>query len=285
MSQPFGFKWESELFLAEHHLRSGAFNMPSNHYHDAYEIYYLVSGERRYFIKDQTYHIITGDLVLINPNELHKTNEAGSPFHERIMLNFKKEFLKGWNESDTYLSVFNHGVSVIRLDPLQQGRIRELLLKVINECNNQLEGFMDCSKALLTELLIEIFRYLQQTPRFIRDKTNETSEKIFEVVRYLNDHYREDLTLKTIKERFFISPYHFSRAFKRITGFNFIEYLNSVRTREAQKLLKETKLSVTKISEKVGFENLTHFGRVFKKIAGVSPSNYRKSHMSPLFIN
>lgn len=277
MLQPFSFKWESELFLAEHHLRSGAFNMPSYHYHDAYEIYYLVSGERRYFIKDRTYQISTGDLVLINPNELHKTNEAGSPFHERILLNFNKEFLNGWNESDTYLSIFNHDVSVFSLAPLQQGKIHKLLQKIINECDNRFEGFMDCSKALLTELLIEIFRYLHQTPRPIWDKANETSEKIFEVVRYLNDHYWESLTLKTIKDRFFISPYHFSRTFKRITGFNFIEYLNSVRTREAQKLLKETRLSVTEISEKVGFENLTHFGRVFKKITGVSPSTYRKS--------
>ena len=277
MLQPFSFKWESELFLAEHHLRSGAFNMPSYHYHDAYEIYYLVSGERRYFIKDRTYQISTGDLVLINPNELHKTNEAGSPFHERILLNFNKEFLNGWNESDTYLSIFNHDVSVFSLAPLQQGKIHKLLQKIINECDNRFEGFMDCSKALLTELLIEIFRYLHQTPRPIWDKANETSEKIFEVVRYLNDHYWESLTLKTIQDRFYISPYYFSRTFKKITGFNFIEYLNSVRTREAQKLLKETRLSVTEISEKVGFENLTHFGRVFKKITGVSPSIYRKS--------
>lgn len=272
------FKWKSDLFLAEHHLRFEAFNMPSNHYHDAYEIYYLVSGERRYFIKDRTYHIITGDLVIINTNELHKTNQAGSPFHERIMLNFKKEFLKGWDESNTFLSIFNRGVNVLRLDPLQQSRIHELLLKIINECENQHEGFMEYSKALLMELLIQIFRYLQQTPRIIQDQSSETLEKIFEVVRYLNDHYHEHLTLKTIKDRFFISPYHFSRTFKKITGFNFIEYLNSVRTREAQKLLKESKLSITEISEKVGFDNLTHFGRVFKKITGVSPSYYRKTH-------
>lgn len=277
MLQPFRFKWKSELFLAEHHIRSGPFNMPSNHYHDAFEIYYLVSGERRYFIKDRTYQISAGDLVLINPNELHKTNEAGSPFHERILLNFKKEFLNGWAESDTYLSIFYRGINVIRLAPLQQGKIHKLLLNIINECDNRLEGFMDCSKALLIELLIEIYRYLQQTPQLIGYKFSETSEKIFEVVRYLNEHYHEDLTLKTIQERFFISPYHFSRIFKKITGFNFIEYLNSVRTREAQKLLKETRLSVTAISEKVGFENLTHFGRVFKKITGVSPSAYRKS--------
>lgn len=278
MSQPFGFKWDSELFRAEHHLRSGIFNMPVNHYHAAYEIYYLVSGERQYFIKDRTYHIITGDLVLINPNELHKTNEAGSPAHERIMLNFKKDFLNGWNESETFLSIFSRGVNVIRLDPLQQARIHELLLKIITECDNHLEGFEDCSQALLIVLLIQIFRYLKQTPALTNDRENETSEKIFKVVRYLNEHYQESLTLKTIKDRFFISPYHFSRTFKRITGFNFIEYLNSVRTKEAQRLLKESTLSVTEISEQVGFDSLTHFGRVFKKINGVSPSSYRRNH-------
>ena len=84
------------------------------------------------------------------------------------------------------------------------------------------------------------------------------------------------MTLQTISERFYISPYYFSRTFKQITGFTFIEYLNGVRIKEAQKLLRKTNLSIGKIAESVGYQNNTHFGRLFKKATGISPLAYRK---------
>ena len=69
-----------------------ATSMPDNHYHDNYEIYYLLSGERYYFIKDRTYHIDRGDIVLINMYDMHRTINFKTESYERILINFKINF-------------------------------------------------------------------------------------------------------------------------------------------------------------------------------------------------
>jgi len=96
------------------------------------------------------------------------------------------------------------------------------------------------------------------------------------VAIYLTENYRSRISLKQVAERFFITPCHLSRSFKKATGFSFIEYVNSIRVKEAQKLLKKTNSSVMRIAELTGFDSQTHFGRVFKNLTGMSPLQYRK---------
>jgi len=79
-----------------------------------------------------------------------------------------------------------------------------------------------------------------------------------------------------LAEKFYLSPYYICKIFKESTGFTFIEYLNKMRVKEAQKLLRAKGSTVLGISEKVGFGSVSNFGRVFKEISGVSPLNFRK---------
>jgi YesN/AraC family two-component response regulator len=74
-----------------------------------------------------------------------------------------------------------------------------------------------------------------------------------------------------------VSPYYLSRFFKEATGFTFVEYLNSVRIKEAKRLLERSSMKVKLISRKVGFGSVTHFGRVFKLVTGHTPLYYRKA--------
>ncbi|MFW5749714.1 MAG: helix-turn-helix domain-containing protein, partial [Halanaerobium sp.] len=87
---------------------------------------------------------------------------------------------------------------------------------------------------------------------------------------------KKSLTLSSLADKFNYSPAYLSRAFKEVTGFNFVEYKNNVRIKEAGKLLQQSKLSVTEIATEVGFNNITHFGRIFKEITDLSPLAYRK---------
>jgi len=268
-----------ENFSIEHVKRSGTFNMSANHYHNTYEIYYLLSGERFYFIKDRTYHIKKGDIVLINVNDLHKTTNAGSTAHERILINIGKEFLGDLNESieDVELfSPFEQGAHVFKSGDIEQSFVESLLFRIIQESKNSFPGFKTCIKILLADLLIYLNRHIPKNPEEGFKHPSPLYEKISEIARYINCSYMEELNLKHISEKFFISPYYLSRVFKEVTGFTFVEYLNSVRTKEAVKLLKESRLSITRIAEKTGYDSATHFGRVFKGIMGVSPLKYRK---------
>ena len=159
----------------------------------------------------------------------------------------------------------------------QQDFVRDLLLKMVTENESARPDSTLYLQAMLIELLIFLNRQMAQQSNDCLPFSNPIQQKISEIVAYLNDHYQQDLSLGEVSERFGISKYYLSRMFKEITGFTLIEYLNSIRTKQAQKMLRTTTQSVTTISENVGFDSITHFGRVFKMITGSTPLQYRKA--------
>jgi YesN/AraC family two-component response regulator len=277
------FASDKELFHLDHSIRTGPYNMTQNHSHDSYEIYYMRAGERFYFIKERSYHVKRGDLVLIPPNVLHKTTESYSPNHERILINFKEAFMSRINNelAPDLLHVFEEG-PVLHPDARELITIESIMDKMLRE-QKQAEPEADgYAKLLLGELLLLIYRHVRQTDR--RSKTAEhpttLHRKVSDMVKHINEHFREPLSLKSLAEHFHISSFYLCRIYKEVTGFTVVEYVNQLRVQEAQKLLKTTRCSVTDITEKVGFESSTHFGRIFKSLCGMSPLQYRKLNNS-----
>ncbi|TDF99177.1 helix-turn-helix transcriptional regulator [Paenibacillus piri] len=277
------FAFDREPFHLNHSIRTDSFNMTQNHSHDSYEIYYMRSGERFYFIKDRSYHVKRGDLVLIPPNVLHKTTESGSPHHERILINFKESFVDGVNRvvAVDLLQAFEDG-PVLHPDSRELITVESIMDKMLRE---QRQGEPDAegyARLLLGELLLLIHRHVRQMD--LRSKTIEhpttLHRKVSDMVVHINNHFREPLSLKSLADHFHISPYYLCRIYKEVTGFTVVEYVNQLRIQEAQQLLKSTRSSVTEITEKVGFESSTHFGRIFKSLCGMSPLKYRKLNLS-----
>lgn len=97
-----------------------------------------------------------------------------------------------------------------------------------------------------------------------------------DVIRFVDSHYQETLTLEMLSERFHISLSHLCRQFKQILNRTFTEYVAQKRVGRACELLRQTRLPVSEIGEQVGYTDYFYFSRVFKKIAGLSPSTYRK---------
>jgi AraC-like DNA-binding protein len=254
-------------------------NFSAEHFHDAYEIYYLVDGERSYFIKNRTYNVKKGDLVFINLNELHRTNNAHVLNHERILINFKHDFLNDMlssNQITALFECFELNYNAIRLDLDEQKYAENLLIRMVLEDKKKAYKYDLYLKIMLIELLLLINRHTRKIPQESFDHPKSIHKKISEVINYINLNYSEHLSLNKLCKIFYISTYYLSHVFKEVTGFNFIEYLNYVRINEARRLLKETNMNVTQIAEKVGYESTTHFGRVFKTIIGLSPVKYRK---------
>jgi len=272
-------KIEKDFEISEIKLY-GNISMKTNHFHVDYEIYYLLEGQRNFFIKDKVYDIRKGDLVLVDKNEIHKTFDAGAPFHQRILINFKKNYLNNFLvEANTYdlLKCFHKNTYVLRLKHEDQRYIENLLGKMLFENTNTINSSSIYLKTMLTELLILAERLFQNAPSCHIETSNPTHKKISEIITYINKNYVENLTLDFLSNRFFISTFYLSRIFKKITGLNLNQYVNTIRIKEAQKLLLSTNLSITIISEKVGYDSSTHFGRVFKSITGISPLKYKKT--------
>ncbi|WP_128658122.1 response regulator transcription factor [Paenibacillus sp. 598K] len=123
--------------------------------------------------------------------------------------------------------------------------------------------------AFLMEIATRISEHAEQTG-------SDAEQSVIEAARqFIEDNYRYDLNLTMIAERFNYHPSYFSEFFKAKVGRTFIQYLTDVRMAEAVRLLKETTLSLWDIAEFTGFSNASYFSAKFKKVHGVSPSEYR----------
>ncbi len=93
--------------------------------------------------------------------------------------------------------------------------------------------------------------------------------------QFIKEHQTEDLSLGQVAKAVNTSSFYFCKMFKRFTGINFTDYLSRLRIEQARNLLLNPNLRISEIAYEVGFQSLTHFNRVFKKIIGQSPTEYR----------
>lgn len=93
--------------------------------------------------------------------------------------------------------------------------------------------------------------------------------------QFIEEHHKEDLSLGTVAKAVNTSTFYFCKMFKKATGINFTDYLSRIRIEKAKNLLLNPNLRISEIAYEVGFQSLTHFNRIFKKLAGQSPTQYR----------
>ncbi|MCA0758101.1 AraC family transcriptional regulator [Paenibacillus sp. N4] len=267
----------AELFV-EYMKRTEPYTMGEDHYHDYYEIYYLLSGQRVYFIRDRSYSVEQGDLVFIDKHELHKTIQAGDAAHERIILHFPDSFVRSLSAdaADFLLSPFRHQSRVIRLPRQEQLAVEQAVRRLLGEIGKQPAGYELAVRHQAGEILLTTARFLQQHEPVPLHHSTPMHAKVSEIIRYINANFAEPLRLQAISEQFFVSPYYLSHMFKKTTGFTYSDYITLTRVKEAQRLLRETGLSISDIAAAAGFDNFSHFGKTFKKITHLSPRDYRK---------
>lgn len=247
--------------------RSGYFTMTTQHTHDGYELYYLFAGERDYFIRDRTYRVERGGFVFIERGELHRTVDTGVPDHERLVVNFEASLLDGFP--------FAGRNGIVRLPPQEEWRGEALARELVAEASGDAPGRDLMLEALLRQLLLLVLR--AQAERIEEaEQPSPLHRTMSEVAAYVGAHVGESLTLREVADKFYLSPFYLSRKFKSCTGFGFAEYVQLVRVREAQRLLRDTDLKIPDIAERTGVESAAGFHKLFKKLAGCSPLQYRK---------
>ncbi|MEK3888338.1 helix-turn-helix transcriptional regulator [Bacillus sp. FSL K6-3431] len=278
MTDIFGPKYylDYESFSMQFMRRKGFSSMSTPHAHAFYELYYLRKGERVYFINGKVYTAKSGDIMIINPHDVHRTTSSTVPEFERILINFTHDFIQpDVTAPGLPLLPFQHGSRLIRFPVNEQPNTEQLIFEMLTECKKEKVGHIFYVKALLIKLLIQIYRQSFQPPP---EYTHPMHEKVSEIATYLDQHYSDELTLKQIADKYYISPSYLSRTFKRITGFYFSEYVQAVRMREARRQLIESDKKVLTIAEDVGFHTIAHFNKSFKKVTGVAPIQFRKQN-------
>ena len=118
---------------------------------------------------------------------------------------------------------------------------------------------------------------------FQRSATRETAKQeertIHGLVRYLQEHLAEEISLSVLAEEFHLSAQYISQLFKSEIGVNFLAYLTNIRMEKAKKLLLTTSLSIADVSEQSGYGDYRVFTKVFKKSEGITPSQYRRDFL------
>ena len=144
-------------------------------------------------------------------------------------------------------------------------QITDYILKPVNY-----EEFGNC----IDNLKISMFE------KRAADDQEETQEHtIIGIVRYMQEHMTEEISLNVLAEQFHLSAQYISQLFKNEIGVNFLVYLTNIRMEQAKKLLLSTPLSVAEVSERSGYSDYRVFTKVFKKTEGVTPSQYRRNFL------
>ena len=273
-------KIEGRLYL-NRSISDSPSSMKAMHYHNGYELYYLFSGERYYFIKDHTYRVLPGSFVLIDKNEIHRTGAVGNAGYDRTVINFDEgcfDLLSDKAECERLLEPFKQGGGVLTLTGENQALAQMLLVEMEREWKEKGGERTLFLTTALVQLLLLIIRENADLQAARVDVTITPHPTVSKVIAYINTHYAEEITLETLSNMFYISPCYLSRTFKKVSGLPFPRYLNNVRIKEAKRLLRKTKMPVGAVGEAVGYVSNAHFGRAFKSLTGRSPQEYRREH-------
>ncbi len=242
------------------------------HIHNFYEIYFLIDGQINLFVENRMHHLKPFDIMIIKPNVLHRAIFCDDYRYERVVIYFDERSISDENLSKE-LSKQKGGVS---LPSTAAKRIFNLVNILLNETEKDIyyESYVS---AVLTELLVVLFRNQK------KNDGNYAGVKFEKIIDYVKKNCREEIMLSNVAEKFYLSEAHLSRVFKKNTGFTFTQYINYQRVIFSQGLLTKSDKSIGEIAFESGFENLTHYGRVFKQLVGCTPSEYRKNAKQDTF--
>ncbi|GAS82131.1 helix-turn-helix transcriptional regulator [Paenibacillus amylolyticus] len=263
----------NEQFSIQHMKRAGITAMPRAHSHPFVELYYLKEGERIYFVDSQVVTLQKGEIILIQSDEMHATASSEIAEFERILINYNPALLPTPLQDDTQW--FNkHGFHLFRLMLREQNEAENLLIRMVEECQECRPFYETSVLTLFAELMI----LLQRTePLSQSDCTKHPLHNLVtDVATYIREHYEKPLTLEETARQFFISSSYLSRIFYRLTGFHFREYVVHIRIQQAKRLITQSNSKIQDIASHVGFEHLSHFNKTFKRVTGYNPSHYRK---------
>lgn len=249
------------------------------HSHRAYEIIFLLEGDLSYFVDERTYKLVPGSIVFINSHSMHQNVSFDDSKYKAIMVRFSKDFvINHIAEADNshFFYSFYHKTRALQLTEQQGEELKTHLLEMSDEFEaGRPESRYYCATCLI-QLLIKAKRIILQDAAGSQvGYPSYMHMKISRVAGYINSNYMKNISLSDLSENFGISECYLSRNFRKVTGFYFSEYLNTTRINMAKKLLDETNLTITRISEETGYNTITHFGRMFKNLTGVSPKKYR----------
>lgn len=262
------------------------FRDPVWHCHPEYEIVYISNGKGKRHINNHISYYDDGDLIFIGPNLPHFgfTAEREDGYTE-VVVQMKpdflgKEFLQ-LPEAREISQLFIRAQSGLSFTGKTRHRVGRKLARIMDL------GKFDRLLALL-EVLSDLSRSEEyealHASAFTYAVAPEDQDRIDLVFKYVQENFREEVSLQEIARRINMSVPAFCRYFKKITNQTFINFVNDFRIAFACKLIREENMLISDIAHASGFNNISHFNKQFLKITGLSPSAYKEANKPVLHL-
>lgn len=258
------------------HYREPRPNSVEVHHHDFYEVYYLLGGEVEYWVDGRIIRMQPGDLLLINPLELHRPilEEGGSRVYERIVLWIDREYLEGLFSDrvrlsscfDTSLPTHTH---LIRPAASERSALTAQLSEMVREFYSREFGSELCAYGLFLQFMVQLNRMAVHAQGG-QEETQQLSTLVQQVMGYIGENLGQPMTLESIAARFYISKYYLAHAFSREVGVSVYRYVMLRRLMMARQMLIAGE-SAGQVCRSCGFADYTSFYRAFRSEYGVSP--------------
>jgi len=253
----------------------------SCHFHNKYEIFYVKEGNGNAHIGDYRGSIQSGNLYLIGPNIPHsfitKSNTSINKNQVKgLLINFEKDFMK---------HAFIHYNEFKQIERLLENSKRGLLIQTkpyhkIIKLLKLVPILKNAEHILITiqllNLLTQVDPILLSSTLLNNQKTLQRDLRLEKVITFLTEHFSEEIDLETISSLVAMNPSAFSRYFKEKTETTLMQYIQELRIEHACQLILREDLDIAQIAMDCGFNSISHFNKVFKRIKNMTPSTYRK---------
>ena len=237
------------------------------HWHEHFEILYILSGEAEFLVGGEQYTAEEGALVVVNPSQIHTFKSRGVSYY--CMLIYPEFF------SD---------ISAVteRIECVIQGDSRAwgLIDSIANEIHSA-KPYKDMMvKAYTYSLLAHLLREHSLEPQSEEELRRERimRGRMSDVCKYISENYMRDISTRELASLCYLTESHFCRFFKGAMGKTAVQYINGFRVERAKVILNKSSLPISEVAEAVGFSDLNYFSRTFKKIVGRTPLEYRKEY-------
>lgn len=275
----------AERFYEYHHYRNDSSITVDFHQHAFYEIYIFISGNVKYTIEGRTYTLCPGDVLLTNNSDIHRPEIFPSKYpYERIVIWLNDSFFNGLLDigedlTACFQDASNRNYRLFRPNEIQLSKIQDTCRTIEQERAVNRLGSRVMAYSSIMEILVLISRAYYEISDSAEYGVTE-NEQINQIVTYINNHYREDLNLENLSNRFYLSKYYLSHKFKEFTGLSLYQFIIKKRLTIARNMLMCGK-TVTETYTECGFNDYSNFLKVFKREFGEKPSDFINSTSQP----
>ena len=236
------------------------------------KILLVIDGEIVVETNSRFYQMQENDLLVINRNQLYQVR--GTKKNVVLALSIPDSFI------NQYYEEYHHYRFELFSQQIDRGKesiiyeLRKLLAELTMTYCRQDEGYQLEIHGSMCKILLTLIRRFKEVRRIFED-SNQSEQRLNQIVTYLEQHYDEPLTLEQVSNQFYLTPSYFSRYFKQQFGIGFMRYLMNIRLEHSVKDLMFTTDSITFIALKNGFPNAKSFANLFKEVYGETPHSFR----------